>query len=479
MDVKFFRFMSQETMYENASYSKTSIPTPPNIVRDMLDLVPKELWGNKDAKVLNLACKDGNFLYRACELFMEGLKHEIPDEQERLNHIINNCLYACICRDTDIQGKWLGLVDIEKIYNLGCCLDLPESNIFVVDTGKWGLEFYSSNIEKESVEMPKFDLVIGNPPYNNDLYLDFVLQAQELSKDKVVMVTPAKWQGKPDDKNADFRNAIVPYMSTVVYYPDTYEIFKILPQGGITYFALNNNKVAKTSLVNVHKGNRKALEVSDFSNNLFLNIDSLSIKDKVINHKDFKSIAYSDDFVPQKSYFYSGQPSREAQKVRDDNGGYFVKNDRTSVPVNKSIFKHQDEVDNYKVYCSFFLNASTTSCHLYAPNEVAGRASALLGFGSKEKCESIKKYYQTKLISYLMYVFSNTGCLNESVWYFVPDPEDWSMEYEDSPLKGYTPDSDTGIYIDNEGKKHCSLYVKYGLSEDEINIIESTIKERA
>lgn len=42
----------------------------------------------------------------------------------------------------------------------------------------------------------KFDVVIGNPPYNNDLYLDFVQLGHQLSSNYVCMITPAKWQAK-------------------------------------------------------------------------------------------------------------------------------------------------------------------------------------------------------------------------------------------------------------------------------------------
>ena len=42
----------------------------------------------------------------------------------------------------------------------------------------------------------KFDVVIGNPPYNSDLYLDFMQLGYQLSSNYVCMITPAKWQAK-------------------------------------------------------------------------------------------------------------------------------------------------------------------------------------------------------------------------------------------------------------------------------------------
>jgi hypothetical protein len=62
-------------------------------------------------------------------------------------------------------------------------------------------------------------------------------------------------------------------------------------------------------------------------------------------------------------------------------------------------------------------------------------------------------------------------------WRFVPDPGSFNKIFEDKPLPGYTP-NEQGEYTDKDGNVHCSLYVKYKLTADEIAIIESVIKER-
>lgn len=35
---------------------------------------------------------------------------------------------------------------------------------------------------KEKFKQMDFDVVVGNPPYNNDMYLDFVMIGHELAK---------------------------------------------------------------------------------------------------------------------------------------------------------------------------------------------------------------------------------------------------------------------------------------------------------
>ena len=72
-----------------------------------------------------------------------------------------------------------------------------------------------------------FDVVIGNPPYNNDAYIDFAIASKWLASKFMCLIIPSKWQAKSGYKNKKFRNEIVPYMSYIVEYKDTTDIFDI------------------------------------------------------------------------------------------------------------------------------------------------------------------------------------------------------------------------------------------------------------
>ena len=87
----------------------------------------------------------------------------------------------------------------------------------------------------------KFDIVIGNPPYNSDQYVDFAALSYKLSSSQIVMVTPGKWQGKDSKKSWVFRKGIVPHMSHLVFYPDCLDLFGISDVSGITYYVLDKN----------------------------------------------------------------------------------------------------------------------------------------------------------------------------------------------------------------------------------------------
>ena len=54
-----------------------------------------------------------------------------------------------------------------------------------------------------------FDVVVGNPPYNRGMDLDFVRGGWNLSNRWVSMITPAKW--KTADANQNIASETVTY----------------------------------------------------------------------------------------------------------------------------------------------------------------------------------------------------------------------------------------------------------------------------
>ena len=77
-----------------ANLSNDEVFTPPEIVNQMLDLLPIDLWQNKDAKFLDPVTKSGVFLREIAKRLNIGLAEQIPNQQTRLNHIFKNQLYG-------------------------------------------------------------------------------------------------------------------------------------------------------------------------------------------------------------------------------------------------------------------------------------------------------------------------------------------------------------------------------------------------
>src|SRR3989344_1669091 len=77
-----------------ASLSNDEVFTPIKVVNEMLDMLPRELWSNKDAKFLDPACKTGVFLREIARRLNVGLEKKIPNRQKRIDHIFKNQLYG-------------------------------------------------------------------------------------------------------------------------------------------------------------------------------------------------------------------------------------------------------------------------------------------------------------------------------------------------------------------------------------------------
>jgi len=120
--------------------------TPLTLVNEMLDKLPSEVWNNKNYKWLDPAVGIGNFPIIVFERLMKGLSKEIPDEQVRRKHILENMLYAVDICPVNIS-----------IYKLimGYPKDYQSKNIV---TGSF--------LDDKTFQGFTFDVIVGNPPYN-------------------------------------------------------------------------------------------------------------------------------------------------------------------------------------------------------------------------------------------------------------------------------------------------------------------------
>lgn len=75
-----------------ANLSNDEVFTPPAVVNQMLDLLPESIWKDQNATFLDPVSKSGVFLREIAKRLLVGLEAEIPDLQERINHIFTNQL---------------------------------------------------------------------------------------------------------------------------------------------------------------------------------------------------------------------------------------------------------------------------------------------------------------------------------------------------------------------------------------------------
>ncbi len=115
-----------------ANLSSDEVFTPPDLANRMLDLLPAKLWRNPKARFLDPACKSGVFLREIARRLDKGLETNIPDRQERINHIMKNQLFGIAI--TELTG----LMSRRSLYcsktangkySVCTAFDTPEGNI--------------------------------------------------------------------------------------------------------------------------------------------------------------------------------------------------------------------------------------------------------------------------------------------------------------------------------------------------------------
>jgi site-specific DNA-methyltransferase (adenine-specific) len=174
--------------------ANAEVSTPRKLRQEMLDKIPKEFWG-VTYTVFEPCSGKGGFLADIVSRFMEGLKEIFPDEKERYQFIVEECIYFADINPMNIFINKL-LLDPEDKYNLKYyCGDTLELDI----EEYWGLD--------------GFDAVIGNPPYSTDpskpdsksIYNLFIQKYIDMCQ-YLLFVVPNRWfvGGKNLDKFRDF-----------------------------------------------------------------------------------------------------------------------------------------------------------------------------------------------------------------------------------------------------------------------------------
>lgn len=287
----------------------------------------------------------------------------------------------------------------------------------------------------------KFDCVVGNPPYNSGMDLDFVKMAFELSSQYTVMITPAKWQTTSDDyqgcesKTIDyfqFRKQLVNHMSHVVFYPCCKDVFDILQVDGITYFLLDKEIHNKCIVTN------KSEYIDAFNSEQYrsiINMESLiNIGNEIVEY-----LGNYDKF----EFMTTGYGRWQVWTNTQAPGG------------NLSTLKSKRK--------TYFIGESSIVDTLNSRVEHSNASICSFDSDSEDECKSFLSWLNCKFTRFFTAINQSklTGILTDDCFRFVPVPPKFEC---DNPWNH--------IYTDAE------LYKAFNLPQKYIDVIESLVKDR-
>lgn len=468
-------------------FSEAEIITPNDVCDKMVDLIPNSKYRTlikRSEKILDISSTMGEFtvaLYRklVCNLKfrpnqIEKTIYSIPSSKTAYE--FTRKIYKILELDTDCISK-------KRI-----SYDLIKSNSSSIN----------NYFGKKGGEHMKFDVIVGNPPYqlqggsggNNDapIYQHFIEYAEKLDPTYYSLITKAAWfsagRGNLLD---DFRGKMLGnrHIQKLVVYPKSSDVFPggtngVEIKGGVCYLLYNKNYDGdcEYSLIT---GNKKLEMVRKLdSMDIFIRDPFLAkIVKKVLNKSEIYDGKTLEDVISNDTPF--GIPSNpktslkshiEVFPKRKNNDSillYHIEKQQRKVEFVdiKDIKKNINDISKYKVFIPESGGSGIDSLVLGKPivseqNSVCSQSYLYVPFNSKEEASNFEKYLRTKFLRSLVASIKITQTATNKVYKFVPD-----LNYGNSSIIKWNNSIEE---IDKQ------LYKLFDLSRDEINYIDENFK---
>ncbi len=481
-----------------ANLSNDEVFTPPDLVNEILDMLPGELWEDPNAKFLDPVCKSGVFLREIAKRLINGLEEKIPDQQERIDHILKNQLYGIAiteltslmsrrtlyCSKT-ANGKYSiceafndekGNIYYQKIQhtwaNGKCTFCGASQKEYERDEA---LETHAYNFihtdKPEEMFNMKFDVIIGNPPYQlsdgggtgssaKPIYNYFIDQAKVLEPRYLAMIIPARWYsgGKGLD---EFRAKMLndKRIRKLVDFEDSRDCFPGVDiAGGVCYFLWDRDNAGMCEVKTISKNN---VSVSVRNLDEFENFVRNNVSVDIIHKVKEKSEKFMDELVSSRMPF--GIASNTKPETRGDL--YLISSSGDGKFPRERVTSGEELIEKWKVLLSKTSNDHAgqpdkegkrrifSRIEVIPPKTICTESYLVVGaYDDKKDAENMAAFLKTKFCRFLVSTILLTQNITKGKFIFVPSlnmDETWTDE---------------------------KLYKKYGLTEEKIAFIDSMIR---
>ena len=471
---------TKEDIFSYVRPLKTNqIFTPRKVVNMMLDLLEENnpgIFENPNLTFADLYVKSGLYLTEIAKRLNRGLANIIPDREERIKHIFEQQLYGFA--PTGI------IYNIAHKYIYGNFANVSDRNFIQKDL----TETFKNNQELNM----KFDVIVGNPPYqemmentsDSPIYPLFLDNAYKIAN-IVITITPGRFLFNAGKTSKRWNQKMLDddHIKVAHYEQDGTKIFPTTDiKGGVVILLRDaNKKIGPIGVFSTFEElrtifNKIRFFVQDEKNTLagiYYSTDSFRFTDKM--HEDFpdaeSKLSSGHRYTVASSVFTSLPEIFKKEKSEGDLSFIgVINNTRYWRYIDaKYINSSHPNLSKYKVLIPGSNGSGAIGEVLSTPlvgEPLVGHTQTFISFGafdSKLEAENCMKYIKTKFARTCLGILKITQSNKKITWKYVP-------------LQDFTSSSD----IDWNKSIHeidLQLYKKYNLSDEEIDFIETRVRE--
>lgn len=498
-----------------ANLSNDEVFTPPEFASRMLDTLAEawavdnngaNIWADSSVRFLDPCTKSGVFLREITSRLTKGLADEIPNLEDRVNHILTKQVFGIgITYLTSLLARRSVYCSkhAQGEHSIAKGFASDDGNLWFERTEhswghtkcefcgapraildrEFGLENYAyafihtNDIKARIPELfggaMQFDVVIGNPPYqmkggaggssDSSIYHLFVEQAKTLEPKYLSMVVPSRWLagGRGLD---EFRKDMLSShkLLRLVDFPVSREVFpNVEVKGGICYFLWSeaHDGPCDVTIVRGDEETSSSRRLDEFD--VFVRDPrAIGILRKVLKagEQPITDILTADTPFGIATNFDGFHDKKKSGDV----ALYYVRSGKRTIGFvpRSTITKNTTLIDKWKV----LVPKAGSDGGQKVPDSVLGKpwlspppciaTQTFLAFwvASEDEARSLESYYRTKFFRHLVSLRKLTQDALRPMYSWVP-VQAWNRQWTDE-----------------------ALYKKYTLTTEEIDYVEAVIR---